>query len=430
MASHLASRILSTSTQKARRIISGRRGQQEDGRGRDHDLRDYYNARAHTNSMMETELMKSSAATSPRRPNDSRTLINFDDEQQQNESSGIGSSDAETAGPASAGASAGLVHYYVCMPSGGLEAVTEEQAGARAALRHSPSPSDSDHFRGEGDGDDGRSRASSSHGGATGVSLGGDRPMIAELLHFARHRNWKKKVLTLFIVVTSLLVFYDLLFLGHIRTWIASALDWMTLNPFGAVFSFIVFFVVATLLFVPPAILMFGAGYAFSNVSESFWFGFFASSVVSFVGCVLGAIAAFLRSRYMMRDLIELFSKRYPIVNALDRAMERKGFRVMLLLRLWYVWASSARNMCLDCCSLLHPFLPLHSSSFQPHHSFQWIESHWRGDERVSGELHKGSRGHHPYDPPVVLFRGVSGPCNACPGRGGRARVHVCYHPV
>ena len=36
----------------------------------------------------------------------------------------------------------------------------------------------------------------------------------------------------------------------------------------------------------------------------------------------------------MMRDLILLFSKRYPIVKALDSAMVRDGFRVMVLLRL------------------------------------------------------------------------------------------------
>lgn len=36
----------------------------------------------------------------------------------------------------------------------------------------------------------------------------------------------------------------------------------------------------------------------------------------------------------MMRDMVELFSKRYPIINAADRAMQRKGFKIMLLLRL------------------------------------------------------------------------------------------------
>jgi hypothetical protein len=235
----------------------------------------------------------------------------------------------------------GLVHYYVCMPAGGLEAVTEEQAELHT--RRNELPHD-DHG---GDGGDDDENGSHTGGASASPSLGShqtrERNIFAELRHFNRNRSWKKKVLALFIVGVSLLVFYDLLFLGNIRSWIESALDWMTLNPFGAVFSFIAFFVVATLLFVPPAILMFGAGYAFSRTTESFWCGFFTSSTVSFVGCVLGAIAAFLRSRYMMRDLIELFSRRYPIVKALDRALERKGFRVMLLLRLWYVLGWTVR---------------------------------------------------------------------------------------
>lgn len=36
----------------------------------------------------------------------------------------------------------------------------------------------------------------------------------------------------------------------------------------------------------------------------------------------------------MMRDLIYLFSKRYPLVRAADRALKGKGFKIMLLLRL------------------------------------------------------------------------------------------------
>lgn len=227
-------------------------------------------------------------------------------------------------------------HYFVCLPSGGgLRPVTEEEAKAKAAGFLVPvgtaagTPCSGSPLKHTGGtsvcSDDDRSRSSQL-----------DRLFIWELLNFARHRSWKKKVLTVLIFGTSLYVLYDLLFLNNIRNIITNALEWMTLNPFGAVFSFIIFFVVATLLFVPPAILMFGAGYAFSNIA-GFGYGFLTSTAVSFVGSCLGAIAAFLRSRYMMRDLIELFAKRYPIVKALDRALERKGFRVMLLLRLWYV---------------------------------------------------------------------------------------------
>eukprot|EP00527_Entomoneis_sp_CCMP2396_P002734 CAMPEP_0198145016 /NCGR_PEP_ID=MMETSP1443-20131203/20372_1 /TAXON_ID=186043 /ORGANISM="Entomoneis sp., Strain CCMP2396" /LENGTH=452 /DNA_ID=CAMNT_0043808527 /DNA_START=135 /DNA_END=1493 /DNA_ORIENTATION=- len=153
------------------------------------------------------------------------------------------------------------------------------------------------------------------------------------LLRFAKNRSWKKKLMTVLIVSTSFYVLADLLFLGNIMRLIHYFLVWMIQQPGAAVGCFLAFFVIATLLFVPPTILYFGAGYAFANVA-GFWAGLFASTVVCFIGSCLGAILAFLRSRYMMRDLIELFAKRFPIVKCLDRAIEKKGFRVMLMMRL------------------------------------------------------------------------------------------------
>ena len=155
-----------------------------------------------------------------------------------------------------------------------------------------------------------------------------------ELIHFAKHRSWKKKVMTVLIVTTSFYVLYDLIFLGHVQQAIISSLEWCTRNPYGAVFSFLGIFVVATLLFVPPALLYFGAGYAFAQMCGGLVPGALAAAMVSFLGSLLGAILAFLRSRYMMRDLVLLFAQRFPLVQALDRAIERKGFRVMFLLRL------------------------------------------------------------------------------------------------
>ena len=62
--------------------------------------------------------------------------------------------------------------------------------------------------------------------------------------------------------------------------------------------------------------------------------GIFAATIACFIGSVIGAMICFLRARYMMRDLIELFAKRYTLVRAADRAIKRNGFRVMVLLRL------------------------------------------------------------------------------------------------
>jgi uncharacterized membrane protein YdjX (TVP38/TMEM64 family) len=76
-----------------------------------------------------------------------------------------------------------------------------------------------------------------------------------------------------------------------------------------------------------------GAGYvfasAFGNAS-----GIVIATSVCFIGATIGALLAFFRARYMMRDLIKLFARRYTIAGAIDRAMKKKAFRIMLLLRL------------------------------------------------------------------------------------------------
>jgi uncharacterized membrane protein YdjX (TVP38/TMEM64 family) len=154
-----------------------------------------------------------------------------------------------------------------------------------------------------------------------------------ELMHFAKHRNWKKKVLSVLICISSFIVLIDLIFFHHVRNIIEAFLQWMTMHHFLAVLTFLVFFILATLLFVPPIILFFGAGFAFCNVC-GFWYGIVVATIVSCLGSTIGAVLAFVRSRYVMRELVQLFAKRYPIVKAADQAFARNGFHVMLLLRL------------------------------------------------------------------------------------------------
>jgi len=44
--------------------------------------------------------------------------------------------------------------------------------------------------------------------------------ILCELIHFARNRSWKKKVLTVLIILTSALVLYDIFYLGNIQNMI------------------------------------------------------------------------------------------------------------------------------------------------------------------------------------------------------------------
>ena len=98
-----------------------------------------------------------------------------------------------------------------------------------------------------------------------------------------------------------------------------------------------------TVVFIPPSILTLGSGVAFSR-AFGLGPGVVLASSSCFVGACIGAVIAFFRARYLMRDLIKLFARRYPVVKATDRAIKHKGFRIYLLLRMCPVIPFNALN--------------------------------------------------------------------------------------
>ena len=158
--------------------------------------------------------------------------------------------------------------------------------------------------------------------------------LLQELMHFNQRRSWKKKVLTVFMIVSTCLVVVDLLFLGNIIHWIRNYAAWMSVHVLAGTVWFIVLMTVCTLIMIPPSILIFVCGYVYTQVCGGIQQGIPAAILASFAGCALGAVLAFVRARYMMRDLVNLFANRYKIIRAADRAIKHHGFRVMLLLRL------------------------------------------------------------------------------------------------
>jgi len=154
-----------------------------------------------------------------------------------------------------------------------------------------------------------------------------------EFLEFAKNRCWKKKILSAVIALTSLYILVDLIFLGNVQRFINNFLGWMTNHPALAVFAFILFLILASLLFIPPVVLIFGAGFAFADLC-GFWTGSLVAILLCFFGLCIGSTLSFLRSRYMMQDLVKLFAERYPIVKAANTAMKTQGFKIMFLMRL------------------------------------------------------------------------------------------------
>lgn len=104
-----------------------------------------------------------------------------------------------------------------------------------------------------------------------------------------------------------------------------TALAWVTgLGPWGPAI-FVLLYVAATVLLLPAVVLTLGAGAVF-GVAQ----GFVAVSV----GATLGATAAFLIGRYLARGWVARRVAGSARLGAVDEAVAREGWKIVLLTRL------------------------------------------------------------------------------------------------
>lgn len=72
------------------------------------------------------------------------------------------------------------------------------------------------------------------------------KELLMDLIEYGRAKTWKKKLMAVALCLSSLLVFYDLLFGGYIVQWLRAFILWMAEHSMGAVFAFIGIFVIST----------------------------------------------------------------------------------------------------------------------------------------------------------------------------------------
>lgn len=165
--------------------------------------------------------------------------------------------------------------------------------------------------------------------------------------------SYKKTAVGLVLLAFIIFVIADALTNKYVRTGILQFLEWIEGHPVAGVLSFILVYFLATICFVPGSVLTLGAGFVFSAAlnnndddgSSSLWKGVLLGTCAVFVGASLGAIAAFLLGRYLFRDgCVGRLTQRYTVFAALDNALEKKGLRIMILLRLSPIVPFNALN--------------------------------------------------------------------------------------
>jgi uncharacterized membrane protein YdjX (TVP38/TMEM64 family) len=104
-----------------------------------------------------------------------------------------------------------------------------------------------------------------------------------------------------------------------------SALNWIEGLGYIGGAAFMLIYIIATLAFLPGSVLTLGAGVVFGVV---------LGSVYVFIGATFGAIAAFLVGRYLLRNWISKKIEGNEKFVAIDKAVAKEGFKIVLLTRL------------------------------------------------------------------------------------------------
>ncbi len=97
---------------------------------------------------------------------------------------------------------------------------------------------------------------------------------------------------------------------------------WARANPLQSVPLFILVYIIVTVLMAPGWVLTVFGGYLY---------GWLAGTAVVSVASLLGAVAAFLSGRLLVRGWVSARAEKFPRFNALDKAFAHRGFEVVLL---------------------------------------------------------------------------------------------------
>jgi uncharacterized membrane protein YdjX (TVP38/TMEM64 family) len=110
-----------------------------------------------------------------------------------------------------------------------------------------------------------------------------------------------------------------------VKAWLVSLLEWTQgLGVWGPVFV-AAFYIVACVLFLPGSVLTLGTGFIFKLL---------VGTITVSIGSTIGACVAFLVGRTIGRNWIATRVAANPKFAAIDNAVGRQGFKIVLLTRL------------------------------------------------------------------------------------------------
>lgn len=137
------------------------------------------------------------------------------------------------------------------------------------------------------------------------------------------------------LVLAGLIVFvlYDSVTHESNERIIQQMLIWCEKHPLEGTVIYVISFIVGVLLMIPATVFVVASGFVFSHV-YGFGGGVAVAIFISLFGTSSGSILAFFLGRYLFKDCLAPTFQKHVFLKVLDRAMDRHGFRVVVLLHL------------------------------------------------------------------------------------------------
>ena len=152
--------------------------------------------------------------------------------------------------------------------------------------------------------------------------------------HFASRKIKRFFAFFLVTVLVALLIIAQAKYF-NIQKLLTNTLEWVESLGAWAPVAFIIIYNLATLLFVPGALLTLGGGVIFGII----W-----GSVYVFIASTVGATFAFLIGRYLSRNWVAKQIEGNSKFKAIARAVAKEGFKIVFLSRLSPVFPFNLLN--------------------------------------------------------------------------------------
>lgn len=127
------------------------------------------------------------------------------------------------------------------------------------------------------------------------------------------------------LLVAGLIAFFAVIHFLPVNDWIRAFTEYVRGLGFLGYVLYVLAYIVCCVAFLPAFLLTVSAGAIFG-----FWWG----SVIVIIGATLGATAAFLLGRTVLRHRVETMIEGNKKFAAVDKAIATEGVKILLLVRL------------------------------------------------------------------------------------------------